>query len=209
MFVRKSGVVVLLGTLLLCFVSFAQIRSATITGTVKDSTGAVILDVDVVVTHQETGIATTIKTTASGIYTAPYLAVGTYIVAVDVVGFAPYKQTGVALAVNQTVRVDVDLKVGAIEQTVEVSAASTQIQTDSSTVQGAVASQAISALPNPTANPLYYALLQAGVAPRVASGDTTSLNSFGVGGVGRRQWSTLGVNGGRLTPTTFNWTVFR
>src|SRR5690242_14416271 len=55
----------------------------------------------------------------------------------------------------------------------------------------------ISALPNPTDNPLYYALLQAGVAPRVASGDTTSLNSFGVGGVGRRQWSTIGVNGGR------------
>jgi hypothetical protein len=178
-------------------VSFAQIRSATITGTVKDSTGAVIPDADVVITQQETGVVTTVKTTAAGIYTAPYLPVGTYSVGVNVTGFVPYRQTGIAMAVNQTVRIEIDLKVGAIEQAVEVSAQTTQIQTDSSTVQGAIASNMISALPNPTDNPLYYAQLQAGVAPRNATADTTSLNSFGVGGVGRRQWSTLGVNGGR------------
>jgi trimeric autotransporter adhesin len=197
MYVRKSGLVVFFLSVILSSILYAQIRSATITGTVKDSTGGLVPNAEVVVTQQETGIATTMRTTASGIYTAPYLAAGTYTVAITVVGFAPHRQTGIALAVNQTVRIDVDLKVGAIEQAVEVSAQATQIQTDSSTVQGAIQSQMISALPNPTDNPLYYALLQAGVAPRVASGDTTSLNSFGVGGVGRRQWSTLGVNGGR------------
>ncbi len=197
MLVRKNWMPVLFIGLVLSSILFAQIRSATITGTVRDSTGAVVPDAEVVVTQQETGMVTTIKTTAAGVYTAPYLAAGTYTVGLTLAGFVPYKQTGVALAVNQTVRVDVDLKVGAIEQAVEVSAQSVQIQTDSSTVQGAVQSQSINALPNPTDNPLYYALLQAGVAPRVASADTTSLNSFGVGGVGRRQWSTLGVNGGR------------
>jgi hypothetical protein len=93
MSVRKSGVVLLL-TLILSSVSYAQIRSATITGTVRDSTGAVVPDADVVVTQQETGIVTTIKTTGAGIYTAPYLAAGPYTVAVSVVGFTPYKQTG-------------------------------------------------------------------------------------------------------------------
>ena len=197
MSVRKSGVVVLLLTLLLSSVSYAQIRSATITGTVRDSTGAVVPDAAVVVTQQETGIATNVSTTAAGIFTAPYLPAGTYTVSLAATGFAPYRQTGIALAVNQTVRVDVDLKVGAIEQAIEVSAQATQIQTDSSTVQGAVEAQVINAIPNPVSNPLYYAMLQAGVAPRVKSGDTTSLNSFGVGGVGRRHWSAMGVNGGR------------
>ena len=195
--VRKKWIAVCVLGLIGSAMLYAQIRSATITGTVKDSTGAVVPGVDVVVTQPETGIVTTVKTTAAGIYTAPYLAAGTYTVEVNVVGFAPYKETGIILAVNQTVRIDADLKVGAVGQSVEVSAQAVQIQTDSSTVQGAVTSEMINALPNPTNNPLYYAQLQAGVAPRTASGDTTSLNSFGVGGVGRRQWSTLGVNGGR------------
>jgi hypothetical protein len=195
--VRKVWIVVFSITLVLSSLLYAQIRSATITGTVKDTSGALVPDADVVVTQQETGIAITTKTTAAGIYTAPYLAAGTYTVEVRSTGFAAYKQTGLSLAVNQTVRVDVDLKVGALEQAVEVSAQSVQIQTDTSTVQGAIDSQVINGLPNPTSNPLYFAQLQAGVAPRNATADTTSLNSFGVGGVGRRQWSTLGVNGGR------------
>ena len=197
MSIQNRGIATLLLGLALSSISYAQIRSATITGTVRDASQAIVPDVDVVVTQQETGFVTTIKTTASGSYTAPYLPAGTYTLAVTAPGFTAYKQTGIGLGVNETVRVDVDLKVGATEQTIEVSAQAAQIQTDSSTVQGAIESQVINVLPNPTDNPLYYALLQAGVAPRTASGDTTSLNSFGVGGVGRRQWSTLGVNGGR------------
>ena len=175
----------------------AQIRSATITGTVKDAAGAVIPDAVVAVTQQETGIVTSIKTTAAGVFTAPYLAAGTYSVSVARPGFATYKETGIPLAVNQTVRIDVELKIGAVEQSVEVSAQVAQIQTDSSTVQEAIQSQAINGLPNPTDNPLYYASLQAGVVPRVAISDTTSLNSFGVGAQARKQGSTIGVNGGR------------
>ena len=197
MSVPKTGITVFLLGLIVSSISYAQIRSATITGTVRDASEAVIPDAAVVVTEQETGTTTAVKTTAAGIYTAPYLAAGTYTVAVNAQGFVPYRQTGIALAVNQTVRIDVDLKVGATEQTVEVSAQAAQIQTDSSTVQEAVESQTINVLPNPTDNPLYYASLQNGVVPRTAMGDTTSLNSFGVGSQARKQGSTIGVNGGR------------
>ena len=55
----------------------------------------------------------------------------------------------------------------------------------------------IEALPNITQNPLAYAFLQAGAVPRAAAADTTSLNSFGIGVAGRRQFSAVGVNGGR------------
>jgi hypothetical protein len=195
--IRRITTVSLLAGLVPASILLAQIRSATVTGTVRDTTEAVVPDAGVVITHQETGTATAVKTTAAGVFTAPYLEAGTYTVAVRVAGFVPYRQTGVVLAVNQTVRVDIDLKVGASEQTIEVSAQVTQIQTDSSTVQEAVGSQTINVLPNPTDNPLYYASLQAGVVPRVAMGDTTSLNSFGVGSQARKQGSTIGVNGGR------------
>src|SRR5262249_24048010 len=194
---RKTAIAVSAVTLILAPMLRAQIRSATITGTVKDAAGAVIPDAVVAVTQQETDIVTSLKTTAAGAFTAPYLAAGTYTVSVSKPGFAVYKQTGVILAVNQTVRIDVEMKIGAVEQSVEVTAQAAQIQTDSSTVQGAIESQTINALPNPTDNPLYYASLQNGVVPRVAIGDTTSLNSFGVGAQARKQGSTIGVNGGR------------
>jgi hypothetical protein len=197
MFVRKAGILAFVLLAISSSISFAQIRSATLTGTVRDASQAVVPDIEVTVTQMETGMATSIRTTGAGIYTAPYLPAGTYTVAVTVPGFVPYKQTGIALAVNETVRVDVDLKVGGTEQTVEVSAQAAQIQTDSSTVQGAVESQVITVLPNPTDNPLYYASLQNGAVPRNAMSDTTSLNSFGVGANARKQQSTLGVNGGR------------
>jgi hypothetical protein len=194
---RRAAIIAFVLSIVFTSTLFSQIRSATITGTVRDATGAVVPDAAVEVTEQETGITTSVKTTAAGVFTAPYLAAGTYTVSVKKPGFVVYKQTGVAVAVNQTVRIDVDLKTGGVEQTVEVTAQAAQIQTDSSTVQGAVESKVINALPNPTDNPLYYALFQAGVAPRSASGDTTSLNSFGIGTTARRQWSTVGVNGGR------------
>jgi len=131
MFGRKIALVVFVLTSVITSPAFAQIRSATITGTVKDATGAVVPDADVIVTQQETGISATIKTTAAGVFTAPYLAAGTYSVAVNRPGFVAYKETGILLAVNQTVRIDVDLKVGGVEQAVEVTAEAAQIQTDS------------------------------------------------------------------------------
>src|SRR5215831_17772484 len=197
MAVRKTAIAALIFSFIFTSTLFAQIRSATITGTLKDASGAVVPDAAVIVTQQETGIATTVKTTDAGVFTAPYLAAGTYTVTVNQPGFSAYKQAGIQLTVNQTVRIDIDLKVGAVEQAVEVMAQAAQIQTDSSTVQGAIDSKVINVLPNPTDNPLYYALFQAGVAPRNASGDTTSLSSFGIGTTARRQWSTMGVNGGR------------
>ncbi len=177
--------------------AYAQIRSASITGIVTDATGAVVPNAEVVVTEQQTGVSYTTRTTEAGQYTAPYLPAGTYTVAVTIQGFAPYRQTGVAVATAQTVRVNISLAVGAVESAIEVAAEAIQLQTDSSTVQGAIPAKAIDILPNPTSNPLYYAFLQAGVVPRAAAADTTGIQSFGIGVHGRKQWAAIGINGGR------------
>src|SRR5262249_30101758 len=80
MSVRKTHIAVFLFAALVTSLLYGQIRSATITGTVRDSSGAVVPEANVVVTEQDTGAVTTVKTTAAGIFTAPYLAAGSYTV---------------------------------------------------------------------------------------------------------------------------------
>jgi hypothetical protein len=174
-----------------------QIRSATITGAVTDQSGAMVANAEVVVTNSGTNVSYKTKTTEAGQFTAPYLEAGSYIVDVTVPGFLPYRETGLAVATGQTVRVDVSLKLGTVGSQVEVKAEASQIQTDSSTVANATTSAVIDAVPNVTQNPLYYAMLQNGVQPRNNTAASTSLNSFGIGVAGRAQFSSIGVNGGR------------
>ena len=64
-------------------------------------------------------------------------------------------------------------------------------------MSGAVGAEMIDALPNITQNPLAYAFLQSGAVPRNAASDTQNANSFGIGVDGRRQFSAVGINGGR------------
>jgi trimeric autotransporter adhesin len=175
----------------------AQILSATITGTVTDPSKAVVPGATVIVTNQGTNIATELVTTEAGIFTAPYLPAGTYTVEVSLPGFGTFRRTGIEVRTAETVRIPVELAVSQIGETVEVAAAAPLLQTDRTSVSGAVTAEMIEALPNITQNPLHYAFLQAGAVPRVAATNTDNLNSFGIGVDGRRQWSAVGVNGGR------------
>jgi hypothetical protein len=176
--------------------SYAQVRSATITGTVTDPSGAAVPEATVVVTNQATKVSTTTKSTSAGQFTVPYLAPGDYTVEVNASGFTQYAEHDITLAVNQTRGLDVHLAVGAASQQIEVTAPAAQLQTESSSMQTAVDSHTIESIPNITMDPLLYARLQANVSPTVASADTTSINSFGIGVNGRRQYSAFAVNGG-------------
>ena len=160
MLFRKLGISVSLLVLIVSSLLFAQIRSATITGTVTDVSQAAVPDAAVVVTQQETGSSTTVRTTEAGSFTAPYLAAGTYTVTVNAAGFTAYKQTGIVVRVNETARVDVALQVGAVEQAIEVSAqAADPDRQQHGPRRGGQRRNRRSA--NPTSNPLYYARLQA------------------------------------------------
>ena len=128
--------VLALSALLIVSTAFAQIRSSTITGTVQDATGAVLPGVEVALTNQDTNISNTTTTTETGQYTFPYLQAGTYTVAINKTGFSPYSQKDIEVTTAQTVRIDVTLEVGAVQQAIEVTASSAHIQTESSTVSG-------------------------------------------------------------------------
>ncbi len=177
--------------------AYAQVRSGSITGTITDSTGAVVVEADVTAKDEATNVEYAGKTTQAGQYTIPYLAAGTYTVTATKAGFQKYSATGVHLSVAQTVKVDGTLSVGAATQQVDVQASGVQLQSESSTITAAIGAEVIDAIPNVTQNPLYYATLQNGVQPRNQTANSQTLNSFGIGVAGRAQYSSIGVNGGR------------
>src|SRR5579875_929758 len=184
--------------LILAFASlgYTQIRSGTITGTVTDPSGAIVPRAIVVVINQATQAEATTQTNNAGQFTVPYLAPGDYTVQVSATGFTQYVEKNIALAVNQTIGLDIHLAVGTSTQQIVVSAEAAQLQTESSSVQTAIDSHTIESIPNITMDPLLYARLQANVQPTIQSADTTSINSFGIGVNGRRQYSAFAVNGG-------------
>jgi hypothetical protein len=132
---RLLPVLFLLAVLTAC-IAYGQIRSATITGTVTDATGAVVPRAQVIVTEQETAVSSRTLTTESGSFTVPYLPAGTYTTTINAPGFAEYKVSGIVVTTGQTVRSDAQLKLAAVGASVEVQALAATIQTDSSTVQG-------------------------------------------------------------------------
>ena len=83
-------------------VAAAQIRSATITGTVMDPQKAIVPGATVVITNEATNVSAEFVTTDAGLFTAPLLQAGTYTVTVTLSGFATFKRSGIAVGATET-----------------------------------------------------------------------------------------------------------
>src|ERR1039458_7813739 len=120
------GALVLLTTF-----AFAQSDRGTITGTVVDSSNAVVPGAKVVLTNSGTGVHQETTTTSTGNYAIASLSVGRYTLSVEQPGFARYEQSNILVQVAETARVDVTLQVGQATQSVEVSADASMLKTES------------------------------------------------------------------------------
>ncbi len=125
------------------------------TGTVIDSTGAVIPEAQVVVHNQATGVDTKTVTTSSGAYTVTYLIPGTYNITVSKAGFASIVKTDILLNVDQTSTIDFKLAVGATSQVVSVNASETQIELTKSDRGEIIDNERIVEMPLDSRNPLW------------------------------------------------------
>src|SRR6266702_3663009 len=109
--------------LTLCAVStFAQSERGTITGAVRDSSGAVVPAAKIAVKNAATNVNIAAVTNDQGEYTIPSLSPGTYSVRVEKEGFRPSLTSSINLDAAQTVRTDVTLEVGTSTQSSEVTA---------------------------------------------------------------------------------------
>ena len=116
--------------LLLPLFSYGQATFGTITGTVADSTGAVVPKVAIEVTNEGTGITRSVTTDEAGNYVVVNLNAGTYRVNAKAPGFKTYVARGIALEALRTVRLDVVLEVGDVGTEVTVQSMAPVIETD-------------------------------------------------------------------------------
>ena len=126
---------VLLALMATANVAFAQSDRGTVQGTVKDPSGAVVPNAKVEIRHLATNTVTTIMTNDVGLFTAPNLPLGEYLVLVTKDGFGPATASGVDLRSGVQIRVDLTLSPAGIQETVAVSASAL----DSSTITNTTA----------------------------------------------------------------------
>jgi len=125
----------------------AQTSLGTITGSVTDASGAFVPGVTITVTNEGTGSTRTVTSNEAGSYTIPSLPPAVYTLEATMEGFQKAVQRGVRLEVNQTLRVDLELRIGELTEIVEVSAAAPQLQTESATVATTVDNEKVVELP--------------------------------------------------------------
>ena len=155
---------------------FAQGGESTqILGVVEDSTGAVIPGVVVTATHMATGQTRSAVTGESGTYVFVLMAPGEYNLRAEIQGFKVDVRTGLILQLNQKARVDFRLQIGAVSETVEVSARAVILHTDDATMGNVVEQKRITDLP---LNGRNFANL-AGLMPGVIKGISSNTNQYG------------------------------
>src|SRR5262249_40369777 len=126
-----------LKTLLACLLlsamlAYGQAGLATVTGTVTDSSGAVVANAPIEILNKETGATFRAASSETGNYTVSQLPVGDYDMNIAIQGFKKYEHRGFHLAAQQTMREDVALEVGATTDSVTVTAEASLLKTESS-----------------------------------------------------------------------------
>src|SRR5688572_23667182 len=126
---------------------WAQSVSGTILGSVTDPSGAVISNAKVTLVNEGTGLTRTVTTDTSGEYVAPSLPTGRYTVISEISGFKTLTMSNVEVGVDQRVRIDLKLEVGAMTESVSITAETPLLQTSSSELGTTVGDEQIEALP--------------------------------------------------------------
>ena len=121
---------------------WAQYTTASLGGTVADSSGATVADAKITVRNTETGFTQTTSSGSSGTYLFPRLPVGSYRLKVEKEGFSAYEQTGITLVVDQSANIAVTLQLGNVTDTVMVTA-----ETELVTTRTAAAGQVVTQVP--------------------------------------------------------------
>jgi hypothetical protein len=177
-------------------VAAGQELAATLTGTVTDSSGAVVAGATVLVHSQDTGTdVRTVTTSDTGSFNITNIPAGHYTITVRRAGFQTYVANDVVLYTAEKHTLDVQLETGQVSETVEVSAENAPIQTTTAEESGTVTGEQVREPSLNNRNFESLLLLQPGVANQLGDEPGFGLNSV----------TTIAVNGARTTAN--NWTV--
>src|ERR1700728_3146677 len=176
-------------------VALGQDATGRVIGTVTDQQGAAVPDAKWTVTNAATQIASATVTRDDGTFEVLHLPIGPYAVAVEHDGFNKVTTQPNRLEINQSLRFDVVLTLGAVSQTVTVESQTSRVETENPTVGGTISGEAIEQAPLNGRNVLSLALLLPGVTE--SNPDNTGAGGYsnGVGG--------YSIGGGRTDSVTF------
>jgi hypothetical protein len=167
--------------LLVSALSFGQESRGTISGTVSDSSGAVVPAATVTATNTATNVSTKVSTNQNGVYTLPFLLPGSYAVTASASGFKNARRDDVIIRIADRLQVDFGLEIGAVSEEVRVTATAPLLQTSSANLGQVVESRLIRELPIPHGAPLTLMYLTPGVVNTYPGGMTfqepTNLNA--------------------------------
>ena len=189
-------------------VAYASV-TGTITGVVRDSSGAVIPGVEVTATNRETGVKINVASDAQGFYSLQGLPVATYDVEISKIGFKSAIQSGLLLTVNDVLKVDVVLTVGSAEEKVTVTADALHAETTSSQMGEVISGETMTAVPLVSRSYTDLLALQPGVAPTSSGlaggqGGNFSATGFAISAIsGSLNAGNLSVNGQRESSNGF------
>src|SRR5713226_5762204 len=164
--------------------SFAQFDTATVSGVVRDQAGAVVVNSKVTLENVATGVLKTTNTDQNGSYTLFDVKIGRYKLKAEAPGFKAAQAEEFTVTVNAHQRVDLQLQVGAVTETVEVAGAASAVETDSSSRGHVIANQSIVNLPLNGRSYADLALLAPGVRKSMLEDGSASSRdaSFNVNG---------------------------
>src|SRR5579863_3425387 len=149
---NRNGAVSAALLLVLAFASrpmHAQILYGSLIGNVNDTSSAAVPGASVRITQVESNESRTVRTNDSGIYSVPSIPAGIYTVEIRKDGFQAATRKDVAVNNNSAVRVDFVLQVGAVSETVQVSAEAVALQTDGADVRAEITSKTLEDVPLP------------------------------------------------------------
>ena len=172
----------------------AQSGAATITGLVLDDSGAAVPGVTVTATNQASGVTYVAVSNAAGNYTMPAVLVGAYTVKAELAGFRTATRSAVTLEAKQVARLDFQMAVGAVQETVEVSGRAPILQTETATVGEVISGNTLQSLPLNGRNTGQLALLLPG---------TITYNPRGFTNIGSVNMNRPFVNGNREQTNNF------
>ena len=143
--------------------AWAQVTGATLSGTVSDTSGAMVPKAEVSIKNISTGITSAVTSDASGFYTLPNLLPGPYEVTASARGFATALQRGITLTVGAEQVLNFSLKVGKANETIEVTAAAPAVQLSTSAIDAEINERTVRELPLNGRDWTQLATLEAGV----------------------------------------------
>ncbi|MBM3737154.1 MAG: TonB-dependent receptor [Acidobacteria bacterium] len=133
--------------LLACCLAASAQRTASLTGTVSDASGAVVAGAAIHARNTQTGEGWQASSNNQGIYNLPLLPPGAYEVRIEKTGFKTHHRSGLVLETGVPSRVDIALEVGGVAESVTVSAEVPQLQAETATVGAVVKQETIANMP--------------------------------------------------------------